>query len=190
MNSRFNVISLSSEPRLAGPNAALSITMRSEIDAISGAADWLMTMIQECNCVRGQERDVEIALREALANAVLHGNHQDAEKKIQISCRIQFGGEVSIIVKDEGKGFDPSKVPDPTAIVNIKSNHGRGIYLMRALMDEVHFEEGGAEVHSERVHHAAIGTVADVAAMRQGILIPAPHNVAHRVWVTASPIRP
>lgn len=143
MNPPFNVISLSSEPHVAGPNAALSITMRSEINAISGAVDWLMTMIQECNCVPGQESDVEIALREALANVVLHGNHQDVEKKIQISCRIQFGGEVSIVVKDEGTGFSPDQVPDPTAI-------GRGIYLMRALMDEVHFEQGGAEVHMRK----------------------------------------
>jgi serine/threonine-protein kinase RsbW len=124
--------------------------MRSEINAISGAADWLMTMIQECNCVTGHERAVEIALREALANAVLHGNHQDAEKQIRISCRIQFGGEVSIIVKDEGKGFDPSKVPDPTVIPNLESERGRGIYLMRTLMDEVHFEQGGAEVHMRK----------------------------------------
>ena len=150
MHSQFNLTSLSSEPHIAGPNAALSITMRSEIDAISGATDWLMTMIQVCNCVTGHERDVEIALREALTNAVLHGNHQDAKKQIQISCRIQFGGEVSIIVKDEGKGFDPSKVPDPTVIPNLDSEHGRGIYLMRALMDEVHFEQGGAEVHMRK----------------------------------------
>ena len=150
MPSQFNLTSLSSEPHIAGPNAALSITMRSEINAISGAVDWLMTMIQECNCVTGHERDVEIALREALTNAVLHGNHQDAEKQIQICCRIQFGGELSIIVKDEGKGFDPSKVPDPTVIPNLDSEHGRGIYLMRALMDEVHFEQGGAEVHMRK----------------------------------------
>jgi serine/threonine-protein kinase RsbW len=150
MHSQFNVTSLSSEPHLAGPNAALSITMRGEINTISGAVDWLMSMIQECNCVLGHERDVEIALREALANAVLHGNHQDAEKKVQISCCIQFGGEVSIIVKDEGKGLDANKVPDPTAIVNVESNRGRGIYLMRAIMDEVHFEQGGTEVHMRK----------------------------------------
>ncbi len=150
MNSQFNVTSLSSEPRLAGPNAALSITMRSEINAISGAVDWLMSMIQECTCVPGDECDVEIALREALAHAVLHGNRQDAEKKVQITCRIQFGGELSIIVRDEGKGFDSRKVPDPTASVNLESEHGRGIYLMRKLMDEVHFEQGGAEVHMRK----------------------------------------
>src|SRR5258708_34074628 len=141
MHSQFNLTSLFRETPLAGPNAAWSITLRSEIGRISGAVDWLMTMIQECNCVTGHERDVEIALREALANAVLHGNHQDAEKQIQISCRIQFGGEVSIIVKDEGKGFDPSKVPDPTVIPNLESERGRGIYLMRALMAEVHFDK-------------------------------------------------
>jgi serine/threonine-protein kinase RsbW len=150
MNSEINIISLSSEPHLAGPNAVLAITMRSELNAISGAVEWLMAMIQECHCVPGQERDVEIALREALANAVLHGNHQDAEKKIQISCRIQCGGEVSIIVRDEGKGFDPAKVPDPTAIDNIESEHGRGIYLMRALMDEIRFEQGGTELHMRK----------------------------------------
>jgi serine/threonine-protein kinase RsbW len=107
-------------------------------------------MIQECDCVTGDESDVEIALREALANAVLHGNRLDAEKKVQITCRIQFGGEVSIIIKDEGEGFDPNKVPDPTASVNLESEHGRGICLMRKLMDEVHFEHGGAEVHMRK----------------------------------------
>jgi serine/threonine-protein kinase RsbW len=150
MDSRLDVISLSSKPHSAGPNVTLSIRMRSDIHAISGAVDWLMTLIQECNCVPGRELDVELALREVLANAVLHGNRQDPEKRIHISCCIHFGGDVSIVVKDEGKGFDPSKIPDPTAIDNIESHHGRGIYLMRTLMDEVHFEQGGAEVHMRK----------------------------------------
>lgn len=98
----------------------------------------------------GQELDVELALREALANAVLHGNRQDSEKRVHISCEIQFRGGVSIIVRDEGQGFDPAKVSDPTTVNNIESHHGRGIYLMRALMDEVHFERGGAEVRMRK----------------------------------------
>ena len=61
-----------------------------------------------------------------------------------------MGGEVSIIVRDEGKGFDPAKVPDPTAIDNIESEHGRSIYLMRALMDEIRFEQGGTELHMRK----------------------------------------
>jgi serine/threonine-protein kinase RsbW len=150
MPSQFNVISLSSEPHSAGPNATLSITMRSDIHEISGAVDWVMTLIQKCGCVPGQELDVELALREALANAVLHGNRQNSEKRVYLSCRIQFGGEVSIVIRDEGRGFDPNKVLDPTTIENIESDHGRGIYLMVALMDEVHFGRGGTEVHMRK----------------------------------------
>ena len=105
-----------------------------------------MILIKNCHCVAGQEEDVEVALREALANAVLHGNQQNICKRVFIRCHIQFG-ELSIIVQDEGTGFDPTNLPDPTDIANISSTHGRGIYLMRALMDEVRFEQGGREVH-------------------------------------------
>jgi serine/threonine-protein kinase RsbW len=58
--------------------------------------------------------------------------------------------EVSIAVKDEGRGFDTNKIADPTAPVNIGSVHGRGIYLMKALMDEVRFEEGGVVVRMRK----------------------------------------
>jgi serine/threonine-protein kinase RsbW len=57
---------------------------------------------------------------------------------------------VSIVVKDEGKGFDIHHVPDPTAPENIGSVHGRGVHLIRALMDEVRFEEGGAVIHMRK----------------------------------------
>ncbi len=62
-----------------------------------------------------------------------------------VTCRCE-PDELSIAVKDEGKGFDINNVPVPTAPENIESVHGRGIYLMKALMDEVGFEEGGAVV--------------------------------------------
>jgi len=85
----------------------LSISMRSNVNAISPLVDKLMVVIKGCNCVPEQEEEVEVALREALANAVLHGNHQNAGKRVYIRCRIQFG-ELLIIVKDEGTGFDPT----------------------------------------------------------------------------------
>jgi serine/threonine-protein kinase RsbW len=87
-----------------------------------------------------------VALREALVNAVLHGNQQNVWKRVSIHCCIHFG-ELSIIAKDEGTGFDPTNLADPTDIANINSTRGRGIYLMRALMDEVRFEQGAREVH-------------------------------------------
>jgi serine/threonine-protein kinase RsbW len=135
------------EPVCIGPTLYVSLTMRSEIDAVSDLVDRLMPLIKISHCVRGDERDVEIAVREALANAVLHGNKEDAEKKVYISCCIRPGSDLFIVIRDEGGGFDPSAVPDPTAVENIALENGRGIFLMNVFMDDVHFERGGTEVH-------------------------------------------
>jgi len=72
------------------------------------------------------------------------------EKTVTICCEVELGSGVSVIVRDEGQGFDPANVSDPTTTENIECDHGRGIYLMRALMDEVHFEQGGTEVHMRK----------------------------------------
>jgi serine/threonine-protein kinase RsbW len=128
------------------------MSMRSEIDAILPSANQLMALIIESHCMPENESDVEMAIREALANAVLHGNLRDPRKEVRISCRVQPGRGISIVVRDEGQGFDPTTVPNPTAIENVLSLSGRGIHLMKALMDEVYFERGGTAVHmSKRV---------------------------------------
>ena len=99
--------------------------------------------------------DIEMALREALANAVIHGNHEDPHKRIYVTCRCQMDGEVSITVRDEGDGFNSPAVPDPTDPHRRLLSNGRGIYLMRALMDEVFFEEHGNVVHMQKRLHPA-----------------------------------
>jgi serine/threonine-protein kinase RsbW len=88
-------------------------------------------------------------LREALANAIIHGNHENPGKHVHVRCRCE-PSEISIAVKDEGRGFDVSKIADPTAPENTGSDHGRGIYLMKALMDEVRFEDGGVVVYMRK----------------------------------------
>jgi serine/threonine-protein kinase RsbW len=125
----------------------VKVSVRSAINEISPLIDRLMRLIRKGNCVVGEEINVEIALREAVTNAVVHGNKADPEKKVVICCEVGLGSGVSVIVRDEGQGFDPANVSDPTTNENIECDHGRGIYLMRALMDEVHFEQGGTEVH-------------------------------------------
>ena len=122
----------------------------SETEAISPVVDKVMRVIEESSCVPGHEEAVELALREALANAVLHGNRQDPRKKIRICCACQADRGILIIVKDEGEGFDPTKVPSPLIGENIYSEHGRGIYLINMLMDEVRFERGGTEIHMRK----------------------------------------
>jgi serine/threonine-protein kinase RsbW len=132
-----------------GPRIALECSLPSEVTAISPFVDKLMLLLRNCSCVPEGVSDVEIALREALANAIIHGNHEDRRKHVHVTCRCE-PEEVSIAVKDEGDGFDIDNVPDPTAPENVGSVHGRGILMMKALMDEVRFEQSGVVVHMRK----------------------------------------
>jgi len=96
------------------------------------------------------EEGIEIAIYEALANAVIHGNHENQEKQVHVACRCSMDGEVLITVRDEGQGFDSRAVPDPTEVQRLLLTHGRGLHLMRALMDEVSFEENGTVVRMRK----------------------------------------
>ena len=132
-----------------GPCIELEHSLPSEVAAISPFVDRLMLLFRKCGCVSEGESGVEIALREALANAIIHGNHENPRKHVYVRCRCK-PDEVSIAVKDEGRGFDVDTIADPTAPENHGSIHGRGIYLMKALMDEVRFEDGGVAVHMRK----------------------------------------
>jgi serine/threonine-protein kinase RsbW len=124
--------------------------MPSKIQAISPVVDRLMRLIPESQCVPGDEFDVELVLREALENAVVHGNQEDPRKKVRIRCRCGPGNEISIVVTDQGRGFDFGKIVGNGFPSDPASEHGRGIQLMKAFMDEVHFERGGSEVHMRK----------------------------------------
>jgi len=135
--------------------------MPSEIKAISPLVDRLMRLIEGSRCVAGEEPAVELALDEALDNAVVHGNRMDRHKLVQVLCCCEPGKGLSIVVKDQGQGFDPGAVPDPTAPENIGREHGRGIWLMKSVMDEVSFERGGTEVRMRKAPTRQTGTKSD-----------------------------
>ena len=122
----------------------------SEISAISPFVDEFIGRMKQYTCFHGDADDIEVALREAIANAVLHGNHEDPNKHVHLSFRCEPSGELFFIVRDEGTGFDPDKVPDPLAPENIDAEHGRGILMMRSYMDQVHYDRGGTEVHMRK----------------------------------------
>lgn len=119
----------------------------SQIHAVSPFVDQLMSFLTKARNKDGSEMDIEMALIEALENAVVHGNCEDPHKRVYVRCLCTAEGEVSITVQDEGQGFDTVTLPDPTAPENRLRTSGRGIYLMKTLMDEVCFEKGGAVVH-------------------------------------------
>jgi serine/threonine-protein kinase RsbW len=128
------------------PFVELHQSIPSQVEAISPFLDLLMRFIRKFRSEDGSEVDIEIALQEALTNAIVHGNHENPEKRVYVASRCSQDGEVLVTIRDFGEGFDSRLVPDPTAPENRLSAHGRGIYLMHALMDEVHFEEGGTVV--------------------------------------------
>jgi serine/threonine-protein kinase RsbW len=121
--------------------------MPSELEAIPHLADWAMSLIAESRCIVGHEKAVELALREALTNAVLHGNQLDPQKVVRMECRCQQGTGVSFVVSDDGRGFNMNDLPNPLTVEKLEEQGGRGIHLMKLAMDEVFFRRGGAEVH-------------------------------------------
>src|SRR6267154_494678 len=121
--------------------------LRSETGLISPFADWLMSLVARSGCVPGKEEFVELALREAVSNAILHGNRMDPRKLVHVRCCCDGAKGVFIVVRDQGHGFDPNNVPNPLAVENLDAERGRGIHLMKLAMDEVSFERGGTEVH-------------------------------------------
>jgi serine/threonine-protein kinase RsbW len=141
------------------PFVELHQSFPSDIQAISPFVDQLMRFIARFRNADSGESDIETALREALANAVVHGNREDPRKRVFVTCRCTTNGEVSITVQDEGQGFESDTVPDPTARENQLRTTGRGIYLMKTLMDEVRFEQHGAVVHMRK--NANAGSAAE-----------------------------
>ena len=125
-------------------------SLSSDVKTVSPFIDQLMRKINILRPMDGTEVDIEVALREALLNAVVHGNREDPSRHTYLRVRCRADGEVLMEIRDEGAGFEIASVPDPTAPEHRMSTHGRGIYLMRALMDEVSFEERGTVVHMRK----------------------------------------
>jgi len=91
------------------------------------------------------EANVLVSLSEAVNNAIVHGNKQDTSKSVSIKMSKE-GNLLSFSIEDEGDGFDPTVVKDPTAPENIDKPSGRGIFLMRNLADKVEYAKGGRQV--------------------------------------------
>jgi hypothetical protein len=100
------------------PFVELHQSSPSQVEAISPFLDQLMRFIRRFRTEDGSEVDIEIAVREALTNAIVHGNHENAEKCVYVASRCSQDGEVLVTIRDLGQGFDSRLVPDPTASEN------------------------------------------------------------------------
>ena len=124
----------------------LRIQVPARRQSIPDALVPMMGFARECGCDADAEPDLEIALREALANAVLHGSGSNDTKTVRIRCYGVPDAALVIAVRDEGNGFDPAEVPDPRAEDRRFLHHGRGLFLMRELLDHLVYRKGGREV--------------------------------------------
>src|SRR3954464_2319836 len=93
---------------------------------------------------------IKLALEEALVNAIKHGNQMDPAKKVHVACHVH-PDRFEVRITDEGPGFDPADVPDPTAPENLERPCGRGLLLMRPYMPEVAYHDRGRAVRMARV---------------------------------------
>jgi serine/threonine-protein kinase RsbW len=126
------------------------VTLPADVTAISPVVGWIMRLVGELQYSEGKEFEIEMALREALANAVLHGCKGDPTKKVECSVTGDRNQGILIVVRDPGSGFDPASIPSPTEDSNLHSDHGRGILLINQLMDEVKHERNGTVIRMRK----------------------------------------
>jgi serine/threonine-protein kinase RsbW len=127
-------------------NADLYLASRFENIEVAERA--LLDLCQAAGCTGDDEYWLVTALREALANAIRHGNRQDPGRWVRVAYTVE-NCSVTIRVEDDGDGFDPEEIPDPTAPENLLRASGRGIFYMRQFMDRVEFSStpgGGTAV--------------------------------------------
>jgi serine/threonine-protein kinase RsbW len=115
-------------------------------EEIAAVVDTISETLARLNVPEEKRLEVALAVQEALANAMVHGCGSDPSKQIRCRLKTDPRGRIVIIVTDPGPGFNPELLSDPKKDENLHADHGRGVYLIRQLMDEVHFERSGNEI--------------------------------------------
>lgn len=126
-------------------DSSQSLTIASELTAARQVEQHLITRLRERSCPQDILFAIRLALEEALSNAIKHGNGLDPKKTVTVTFSVS-SDQVRIVIADQGTGFDPSSVPDPTTDDHLEEPNGRGIMLMRAYMDEVSYNSRGNEI--------------------------------------------
>ncbi len=124
----------------------LVLDLPSDLSSIEEAVEYVMRQCGPCGeDPRRLRLNLRVGLMEALANAMMYGNGRDPSKRVKMEVAFREQA-ITARITDQGSGFNPLKVPDPTAPPNLTKAEGRGIFLMRELLDEVHFNDRGNSV--------------------------------------------
>lgn len=126
--------------------SVLELRMPGDPAAIAAVTDTISDQLIQLNVPEDKRLEIVLAAQEALANAVVHGCKNDSSK--EVSCRLacHSSGGILITVTDPGQGFQPEHLSNPKHSDNLYASHGRGVYLIHELMDEVSFEKNGSQI--------------------------------------------
>jgi len=142
----------------------INMVIPADPQAIHTVTDGVTHMLHEKHWNEQKVMEVELALQEALANAIRHGCRGDASRHLQCIVAVEEDGEAMIVVRDPGTGFDTTKVADPLTPENVLKPSGRGIFLINQLMDEVAFKDGGRELQMKKRRDGDARQAAEVPA--------------------------
>jgi serine/threonine-protein kinase RsbW len=138
------------------PSTSVELHLPSDAAAGKRAVDELLARLKEHDWLENDIFGIHLAVEEALVNAIKHGNQYDDRKQVHFLFKV-CGDRVLVEIRDEGEGFDPRNVPDPTEDVNLETPSGRGIMLMRNFMSRVEYNDAGNHVVMEKVRHEGNG---------------------------------
>ena len=131
-----------------------SMTLESELSSVDPVEAKAEKLAREAGFDEDTSSQIAMVAREAVINAILHGNKKDPAKHVQVGFELNEES-LRITIADEGAGLDPDSVPDPLAPENILRSSGRGIFLMKAIMDELHFHQLDPGTEIEMIKHRA-----------------------------------
>jgi serine/threonine-protein kinase RsbW len=135
-----------------GPQYAWDIVIPSEPSEARRVQEEIERQLKASRYSDHEVFSIKLALEEALVNAIKHGNRCDRSKKVHIAYNV-LPERFDILISDEGNGFDPQEVPDPTAIENLERPCGRGLMLMRYYMNYVSFNSSGNAVSMTKLRN-------------------------------------
>jgi serine/threonine-protein kinase RsbW len=136
----------------------VSYTLDSTLETVDNAEQAATRIAADNGFDEDEIMQISMAVREAAVNAVLHGNAYDPDKKVKLEFE-RTTRDLVITIRDQGPGLDPTKIPDPLAPENLLKTSGRGIFLIRSFMDEVHFHPStsGTEIKLVKHVHGSTG---------------------------------
>lgn len=119
------------------------LMLESKLESINIVEDLICKVKEEHSLSEKSYNGIWIALNEAVTNAIKHGNKYDPAKKVSLTVKTKDDRYLCFTVKDEGEGFNPAEIPDPTTPACLARPNGRGVFLINKLADLVHFSGNG-----------------------------------------------